>query len=185
MKNIIYSFLLAFALFLTGCADAGKDQKETVVQRTAMTICSRVLIRDAIKAEDAKDYVKYAVRERKRNKILKDIDSTNDEALIASLTAKLEGTETDKLIKQLIEALEAKEDKALIRSLESKLEGLPALPKPEAVFPNDEVVLSFSIDNMSGANTLPVDNIRYLQAFQEFNMFEQESVEDFMSFPEV
>jgi len=26
MKNIIYSFLLVFTLFLTGCADAGKDQ---------------------------------------------------------------------------------------------------------------------------------------------------------------
>ena len=132
--------------------EANKDSKETVATRKAMTICSRVLLKDGIKAEDSKAYTKYAVQERKRSKIIKDIDST--------------------------------EDTPTIKSLEDKLEALPSFPKPEAVFPTEEAVLSFSIENMSGTGTLAVDNVRFLQAFQAINLFEQEEVEDFTFYPE-
>lgn len=132
--------------------EADKENKETVATRKAMTICSRVLLKDGIRAEDAKTHIKYAVRERDRSKIIKDIESTDDSSTI--------------------------------KSLEAKLEKLPSLTKPEVVFPNDEVVLSFSIENMSGTGTLPVDNVRFLQAFQSLNYFQQEDVEDFTFFPE-
>ena len=132
--------------------EADKENRETIATRKAMTICSRVLLKDAIKAEDSKAYTKYAIQERKRSKIIKDIESTEDPSTIKSLTAKLEE--------------------------------IPSLAKPEVVFPAEETVLSFSIDNMSGTGTLPVDNVRFLQAFQELNYFEQENVEDFMFYPE-
>jgi len=60
---------------------------------------------------------------------------------------------------------------------------LPELKRPEVVFPNDETVLTFNISNMYGSGTKPVDALRIMQAFQRFNDFEQEDVEDFTSFP--
>jgi len=133
--------------------EASESQKETVATRKAMTLASRVLLRDAYKAEepDMKIQREFALRERARRKISSKIEEATDEAL------------KDSLMKEL--------------------EALPSLPSPVCVFPNDELVLNFGVSNMSGEGTLPVDNIRLTQAFSKINMFAQEDVEDFLTWP--
>jgi len=133
--------------------EARDEEKESVATRKAMTLCSRVMLRDAYEdtVENRKKNEDYEDRQRERRRIEKKMAETNDEDTL--------------------------------QSLQAKLDELPKLEKPEIVFPNEETVLSFGISNMTGEDILPVDNIRLIQAFSKLNHFQQEEVEDFMNFP--
>lgn len=140
--------------------NASEDKRESVATRKAMTLCSRVLLKDG-----------YAATDEEGNPLKKNMR-------MSELHAKRE------LKRNRIEAQIAEtEDEDTIATLEASLEALPELEMPEKVFPNEDTVLSFSISNMSGKGTLPADNKRMLQAFAELNYFEQEEVADFTSFP--
>jgi hypothetical protein len=135
--------------------EAKEEQKESVATKKAMTLCSRVLLRDAYEATDENMEMqeKHEERKRERRKIEKQIASTEDETTLESLN--------------------------------NKLEAIPELPQAPKVFPHDESVLTFGITNMSGSGTRMVDNIRMIQAYSKLNFFAQEEVEDFMHFPGV
>lgn len=135
--------------------EASDDQKESVALRKAMTLCSRVLLSEGYLAE--KDMIE------KQEKFA------------------LRERERKKLLKKIAEA----EDPKLKEDLEKRLEALPQLSRPEPLFPSEEKPLSFQIQHMSGEKVRPVDNIRLVQAFQKLNLFDQEEVEDFLSFPGV
>jgi hypothetical protein len=141
---------------------AKDSEKESTATRKTMTLCSRVLLQDAYAPEGEVDATGKPVDNVKMNELHE---------------------KRARARRRLEKKIAAAEDEAVKENLQAELEALPELPQPAKVFPNDEEVLTFSITNMSGEGTLPIDNIRLIQAFSQINYFESEEVEDFMNFP--
>jgi hypothetical protein len=133
--------------------EAKDDMKESVATKKAITLCARVLLQDGYEATDEAMTLNEKYEERKR--------------------------ERHKLEKKMADT----NDETTLASLRKKLEDKPELKAPEKVFPNDDAILTFGISHMAGKGTRMVDFKRILQAYSKLNYFEQEEVEDFMSFP--
>jgi len=133
--------------------EAKEAQKETIATRKAMCLCSRVKLCDGY--ADDKEQIKIQA----------------DYALRERARRKIE------------HKIEDAEDEVLIETLKAELEETPELPKPTFLFPTEEMLLSFGVSNLSGEGTIPVDNIRIMQAYQTINFFETESIEDFLQCP--
>jgi len=133
--------------------EAPEDQRESVSLRKAMTLCCRILINEGYAAEE------------------KEIEKQEAYAL------------RERARKQIEKKIGLAEDSKLIETLEKELAAIPTLPRAASLFPTEEQVACFGVQHMSGEKVRPVDNIRLVQAFQKLNLFDQEEVEDFLTFP--
>jgi hypothetical protein len=133
--------------------EAKDDMKESVATKKAVTLCARLLLQDGYEATDDSMLQNEKYEERQR--------------------------ERHKLEKKMADT----NDETTLASLRKKLEDKPELKAPEKVFPNENEILTFGISHMAGKGTRMVDFKRILQAYSKLNYFEQEEVEDFMSFP--
>lgn len=69
--------------------EAAEDDREQVAIKKTMTLCSRLLLEDGFAVEEKEIQEKYALRERKRVKVVNKIKKVEDEVVKAKLEKEL------------------------------------------------------------------------------------------------
>lgn len=133
--------------------EAKEALQEQIVLKKALTLCSRVLLCEAYEATKDNIDMQEAYGLRQRKR------------------------------KKILAKIALAEEEFSRKKLEKDLEELPELPQAPKVFPTEDKVVSFKIEDMSGKGVRPVDTTRLFQAYSTLNLFEQEEVENFLNFP--